>query len=250
MIPKIIHYCWFGKNEKPKLSKKCIDSWKKYCPDFEIIEWNEDNFDINTNEYCKEMYKNKKWAFLTDYIRLKVVNQYGGIYLDTDVELLKPIDELLSHDAYIGLEANISLNTGLGFGSHPNNELLQKNIEYYESLKSFDDIKTCPIITTEIFKKEGYNPNSSIIDNFKGITIYPSEYFAPIDFISGKSNITDKTISIHHYAASWFNKEQRKRNRKRKRKVFWHNLTHTPNRIIKKLLSEERYNSLKSKIKK
>ena len=102
MIPKIIHYCWFGKEKKTKLAVKCIESWKKYCPDYEIIEWNEDNFDVNINPYTKKCYNEKKYAFLTDYIRLWVIEKYGGVYFDTDVELLKPIDNLLLNQAYIG----------------------------------------------------------------------------------------------------------------------------------------------------
>lgn len=104
MIPKKIHYCWFGRGEKPKLAKKCIDSWKKYCPDYEIIEWNEDNFDINLNSYTKWCYDNRKYAFLSDYVRLWVVNQNGGIYFDTDVEVIRNIDFLLDDQAFFGFE--------------------------------------------------------------------------------------------------------------------------------------------------
>ena len=105
MIPKKIHYCWVGGNSKPPLVKKCIQSWKKYCPDYEIIEWNESNYDISKNIYMKQAYEAKKWAFVTDYMRLDIIYEHGGIYLDTDVELIKNIDDLLSNEAFAGIES-------------------------------------------------------------------------------------------------------------------------------------------------
>ena len=118
MIPKIIHYCWFGRNPKPELAVKCIKSWKKRCPDYEIIEWNEDNFDISSCPlYVRQAYEAKKWAFVSDYVRLKVVYDEGGVYLDTDVELKKGLDALLAYDAYFGFEDGTHVNTGLGFGA-------------------------------------------------------------------------------------------------------------------------------------
>lgn len=122
MIPKKIHYCWFGRGEKPKLAKKCIQSWKKYCPDYEIIEWNEDNFDIDQYPYLRWCYDNKKWAFLSDFARLLVVYQNGGIYFDTDVELIKTPDELLGCNAFFGFENDKNIATGLGFGAEARNK--------------------------------------------------------------------------------------------------------------------------------
>ena len=117
MIPKVIHYCWFGRGEKPKLAQKCIASWKKFCPDYEIIEWNEDNFDVNMNGYTRMCYEQKKYAFLSDYARLLVVAEHGGIYFDTDVELLVSPDFLLEHEAFWGFETPEYVASGLGFGS-------------------------------------------------------------------------------------------------------------------------------------
>lgn len=134
MIPKKMHYCWFGRGEKPKLAKKCIASWRRYCPDYEIIEWNEDNFDVNLNTYTKMCYEQKKYAFLTDYIRLFVVNDHGGIYFDTDVEVLKSFDDLLQNKAFFGFENNEFINTGVGFGAEAQNEVVQQMIKEYEQL--------------------------------------------------------------------------------------------------------------------
>ena len=112
-IPKIIHYCWFGKNEKSDLAKKCIDSWKKKCPDYQIIEWNEENFDITTNEYVYEAYMNKKWAFVSDFVRIFALYNNGGIYLDTDVEILKNMDEFLCNTTFFGFETIDKVSTGI-----------------------------------------------------------------------------------------------------------------------------------------
>lgn len=119
MIPRKIHYCWFGRGEKPRLAQKCIASWKKYCPDYEIIEWNEDNFDVNRNAYTQMCYKEKKYAFLTDYLRLLIVEEHGGIYFDTDVEAVRSFDELLDNPAFFGFENDRFVNTGEGFGAEP-----------------------------------------------------------------------------------------------------------------------------------
>lgn len=125
MIPKKIHYCWFGRGELPPLAQKCIASWRKYCPDYEIIQWNEDNFDTSLNDYVRFCYENKKWAFLSDYVRLFVVKEYGGIYFDTDVELVQSLDSLLAYDAFFGFENSSCINTGQGFGCVRNHSVLQ-----------------------------------------------------------------------------------------------------------------------------
>ena len=117
MIPKKIHYCWFGRGEKPKLAKKCLKSWSKYCPDYEIVEWNEDNFDVEQYPYAKFCLQNKKWAFLSDFARLVIVHEHGGIYFDTDVELVRSPDSLLSYEAFYGFENDQNVATGLGFGA-------------------------------------------------------------------------------------------------------------------------------------
>ena len=177
MIPKIIHYCWFGRNPLPKTAEKCIRSWKKYCPDYEIIRWDESNFDVNCNEYCREMYEQEKWAFLTDYVRLRVVYENGGIYLDTDVEVIKPLDDLLHNSAYMGLETTDKVNTGLGFGAERNHWFIGENMNYYEKWKSSDPVETCPIITTRLLESKGLIYNHLNVNHLNGVTVYPTEYF-------------------------------------------------------------------------
>ena len=164
MIPKVIHYCWFGKSEKPESVKKCIASWRKFCPDYKIIEWNEDNFDLNCIPFVQQAYQKKKWAFVTDYARLKIIYENGGIYFDTDVELLRNIDKLLLLKGFMGTEDGGFINTGLGFGAVKNHPMLKKLMEDYLSLSFPEDDQeiakiTCPILTTAKFEKYGYIRN-------------------------------------------------------------------------------------------
>lgn len=211
MIPKKIHYCWFGRGEKPKLAKKCIESWKKYCPDYEIVEWNEDNFDINQNEYTKYCYENKKFAFLSDYARLMVVYKEGGIYFDTDVEVIKSFDALLNNKAFVGFETDEYVNTGVGFGAEKNNPVIEQMIREYNKLS---DGKSgtigCPILNTEALKKSGLKLNGQT-QSLKDVTVYSAEYFNPYDAPTGRLSKSENTYSIHWYAASWMSKRKRLR---------------------------------------
>lgn len=207
MIPKKIHYCWFGRNPLPKEAIKCIESWKKYCPDFEIIEWNENNYDLNKNEYVKFTYENKKYAFLTDYVRLDIIYNEGGIYLDTDVELLKPLDDLLDCNGYIGMEQVGTINTGQGFGAVKHHPFVKANKEYYEKCIFLDEngefIKQiCVPISTEILLKKGLR-KENVVQNVFGMKIYPVEYFCPKILGTNKIRITKNTYSIHHFESSW-----------------------------------------------
>lgn len=154
MIPKVIHYCWFGGNPLPYEVKKCIKSWEKMCPDYEIKQWNESNFDISDNTFARVAYENKAWAFVSDYARLKIVFDYGGIYLDTDVELLKSLDHLLDNKCYIGIQQAQSLcQTGLGFGAEKNSYIVEKMLEKYSNIE-FDVNKklelACPILNVNV----------------------------------------------------------------------------------------------------
>lgn len=208
MIPKKIHYCWFGKGEKPKLAKKCIASWKKYCPDYEIIEWNEDNFNVNVNGYTKMCYENKKWAFLSDFVRLWVVYQCGGIYFDTDVELLRNPDFLLHNQAFFGFETdgkeqnNGSTNSGLAFGSVASGLALKTMIDEYASLlDGMHGVEMCPKLNTVALIRLGLKPNGEY-QELKCATIYPKEYFNPYESTTGRLNKTKNTVSIHWYMGS------------------------------------------------
>lgn len=206
MIPKIIHYCWFGKNEKSRNVKKCISSWKKYCPDYEIIEWNEENFDILYNEYTKKCYIEHKYAFLTDYIRLLVLEKYGGIYFDTDVELCKNLDFLLDTSAYIGFETNQYVNTGMGVASEPHGKMIKLMLEEYQPLLDGQHgVIGCPILNTQALLKLGLKQNGKL-QKLADVTVYPIEWFNPYDDATGILRKTPNTVSIHWYSKSWMSK--------------------------------------------
>lgn len=209
MIPKVIHFCWFGDKKMPPLAKKCIKSWKKHCPDYEIKLWNEKNFNLDVNRYVREAYEAKKWAFITDYARLYIVYHYGGIYLDTDVELLKPLDSLLDHKAFFGIEAtpNKCIATGLGFGAEKENPVVKEIMDQYENIP-FDlgdgqyDMTPCPDRNTQVFEKHGYDHVDACKD-INGVRILSSDYMCPKDFKTHKVNLTENTLSVHHYDGSW-----------------------------------------------
>lgn len=208
MIPKKIHYCWFGRGEKSKLARKCIASWKKYCPDYEIIEWNEDNFDVNMNAYTKMCYEQKKYAFLSDYVRLLVVAEYGGIYFDTDVEVIRTFNELLSCCAFFGFENNEYVNTGIGFGAEVGNEIVVQMLrEYDELLDGKQGTIGCPHLNTAALMKFGLKQNGEK-QKVKGIVIYPTDYFNPYDDSTGILQKTENTYSIHWFAKTWMNRRQ------------------------------------------
>ncbi len=182
-IPKIIHYCWFGRSPLPELAKKCIASWRKYFPDYEIKEWNEDNFDVNSILYTSQAYQAKKYAFVSDYARFWILYMYGGLYFDTDVEVIRPMDDIIQRGPFMGCEKpykegatpkDLGVAPGLGLGVNPGLGL------YKHGMK-----------------------NTSEIQEVSGIYIYPQEYFAPKDVDTKKLKITKNTRSIHHYDASW-----------------------------------------------
>ncbi len=208
MIPKRIHYCWFGYGEKNKLVQKCIASWKKYCPDYEIIEWNESNFDVNKNAYMKMCYEQRKYAFLTDYVRLIVVEEYGGIYLDTDVELIRPIDELLKNQAFFGFETKEYVATGLGFGAELGNKIVVDMLGEYDVLLDCQHgLIGCPILNTKTLLRKGLIQNGKKQD-IDGAIIYPCDYFNPYDDPTGILTKTKNTYSIHWYGKSWMSKKE------------------------------------------
>ena len=206
MIPKKIHYCWFGRGEKPKLAEKCIRSWKKYCPDYEIIEWNEDNFDIACNEYVKSAYEQKKYAFLTDYARLKIIYENGGIYFDTDVEVIRSFDALLENKAFIGFETKEYLNTGLGFGAEVGNEAVLHMLREYDQVINQDKFTGCTILNTRALQKAGLVLNGET-QKLDDITVYAADFFNPYDDPTGRLNTTSNTYSIHWYAKTWMDKK-------------------------------------------
>ncbi len=207
MIPKKIHYCWFGRGDKSSKMQKCMESWKNICSEYEIIEWNEDNFDIHLNKYTEMCYEQKKYAFLSDYVRLLIIYEHGGIYLDTDVEVIRSLDELLNNKAYFGFEDNEHVNTGVGFGAEARNEVVKSMInEYDELLEGEHGTIGCPILNTKALLEYGLVLNGKI-QNLKHCIVYSSDYFNPYDDATGKLNCNDNTYSIHWYAKSWMDKK-------------------------------------------
>lgn len=209
MIPKKIHYCWFGRNELPSKAVRCIESWKKYCPGYEIIEWNEDNYDVYQNPYTKYVYDNKKYAFLSDYARLQIIYQEGGLYFDVDVEIVRPLDELLSHKAFFGFETKEYVNTGVGFGAEAGNLLVANMLsEYDKLLDGKSGTIGCPILNTEALKKYGLKQDGCK-QTINGAVVYPIQYFNPYDDPTGRLFKTSETYSIHWFAKSWMSKRVR-----------------------------------------
>lgn len=215
MIPKVIHYCWFGRNEKPLSVKKCIDSWKTYCADYLIVEWNEDNFEYAQNDYAREAYEAKKWAFVTDFARLWIVYNYGGIYLDTDVELIKPFDDMLDNKAFFGLEDTNYIATGLGFGAEKRNPIVKMMLNDYDSIRfkkedgSFDEL-ACPLRNTRAIKHLlPKDMDYDVITTINHARIYPKEYFCPLSADGSIMKKTQNTHSIHWFTASWLSEEEK-----------------------------------------
>lgn len=213
MIPKTIHYCWFGRGKKPPLVKKCIASWRKFMPEYEIIEWNEDTFDINANAYTKMCYEQKKYAFLTDYVRLLVVAEHGGIYFDTDVEALRSFDELLENESFFGFETEEYVATGLGFGAQAGNPIVLQMIREYDAfLDGRHGTEGCPRLNTKALLKFHLQQNGQK-QNLDGAVIYPTEYFNPLNSATGQLSKTKNTYSIHWYSMSWLSPSKRQLSR-------------------------------------
>lgn len=210
MIPKIIHYCWFGRGEKPELAKKCIASWKKSCPDFKIREWNEDNCDYLSIPFMAEAYAAKKYAFVSDVMRLIVLEQYGGVYFDTDVEVLRDISPLLDDEGFIGFENDQFVNSGQVMAAKAHHPVIQEMIEEYKKLHftNADGTATpvgCPRLNTDVMERFGLirNGREQVV---AGIHVYSADYFNPVDSTTGKLTKTENTYSIHWYSMSWLPK--------------------------------------------
>lgn len=216
MIPKKIHYCWFGGGQLPAMAQKCIQSWRKFCPDWEIVEWNEDNFDLEATPYVRYCYENKKWAFLSDYVRLEVVRQQGGVYFDTDVELIKPLDDLLDYGAFYSFETAEIVNTGQGFGAEANHPTVVAMVRQYENLSPDGagayPLIPCPALNTAALKPMGLRCDGSR-QNVAGAQILPVDYMNPYDEPAGRLRKTENTLSIHWYSKSWLSSGMRLRSK-------------------------------------
>ena len=213
MIPKKIHYCWFGRNPLPELAVRCLESWKKYCPDYEIIRWDEDNYPVSKNPYMQQAYEARKWGFVPDYARLDIVYQYGGIYLDTDVEIIKSLDDLLTESAFMGFEAADRVNLGQGFGAEAGHPLIAEMRDRYETLQFSNpdgslNMVPSPQYQTEVLKRHGLQ-SGGLEQRILDAHIYPVDYFCPKNLETGKISITANTYSIHYFDASWMTSRQR-----------------------------------------
>lgn len=211
MIPKVINYCWFGEAPLSELAIECIESWKKYCPDYEIVEWNESNFDLNCCEFVKEAYQARKWAYVSDYARLKIIYDHGGIYLDTDVKIIKSLDDLLGEKCFLGEETSGYVATGLGFGAISHSTVIELLLMEYTGrhfiLQNGNyDMEPCPIKNTRPLYQLGYKYSGKIIWSGYEVTVFPPEFFCPLDYRTKQMAITNKTFSVHLYNASWRSK--------------------------------------------
>jgi len=207
-IPKIIHYCWFGRNSEPQLMLDCIASWKKYLPEYELHLWNEDNFDIEMNTFVKEAYENKKWAFVTDYVRFYALYNYGGIYMDTDVEVVKNLDLFLEHQAFTGFENEFLIPTGI-IGCEKKHPWVKEIMHYYEK-RSFIDDKgnfsvqpNTAIITNITREKYSLDILKTYQELSHGLVIYPKDFFCPKSYYDNTIKLTENTYTIHHFSGSW-----------------------------------------------
>ena len=221
MIPKVIHYCWFGDNPLPKLAKKCIESWKKYLPDYEIKRWDETNFDVNIIPYTQEAYQKGKYAFVSDYARFWIIYNYGGIYFDTDVEVIAPLDGIISEGAFLGVECHnldqITVNPGLGFGAEPHMKAIGDILKQYKQFHFINNdgsicYKNIVEITSEYLTLQGLE-NTDKCQKCAGFMIYPIDYFCPISFDTRRLIITENTRTIHHFAESWVPRSTRIKNK-------------------------------------
>ncbi|WHY86072.1 glycosyltransferase [Neobacillus novalis] len=250
-IEKKIHYCWFGGNQLPELVLKCIDSWKRVLPDYEIIEWNEGNFDINLCTYTREAYETKKYAFVSDYVRLHALYNYGGIYLDTDVEVIKSFNNFLEHEGFSGFENKTHITTGI-LAAQKGSNLIREFLDHYNNKKFIledgsYDLTTNVDIFTKICTKHGFVPNNQY-QVIQGFALYPQTYFSPLSDKSKKQDFSENTHAIHHFAGTWLTEKQRRR----KNSNFWKViiiLLKLVKKVMVLFIGEQGFNNFKLKIK-
>ena len=208
MLPKIIHYCWFGGNEKPDKSQKCIESWGRFAPGYEIREWNEGNIALeHCPRYVQDAYAAKKYAYVTDYVRLKVLNEHGGFYMDTDVELLKSLDPFRGDAGVIGFENDEFVNSGQMLAAEAGHPILTEMMECYDDISFWKEdgsmyLLGCPHVNTEALVNHGLIRNGQE-QTVGGFHVYPADWFNPLDSATGELQKTNNTVSIHWYSMSW-----------------------------------------------
>ncbi len=211
VIPRKIHYCWFGKSSLPEQTIRNIETWEKHCPNYEIVCWDESNYDITKNEFLKNAYKSRKWAFVSDYVRLDILYREGGIYLDTDVEMIKSFDAFLVWDFFCGFESEQYVNFGVGYGAKPKSGIIEDILWQYEQMEFRDDPQylltiTCPKIQSRTLEKYGFRMNNQF-QSIENMAVYPKEFFSPIGYVREFGQITPHTYSVHQYGLSWADKD-------------------------------------------
>lgn len=225
---KIIHYIWYGGNPLSDLTKKCIASWKKFLPDYEIVEWNEKTFDVNQCPFIKEAYEQKKWAFVADYTRFKVLEEYGGIYLDTDMEITRDISEFLEKDLFLGVEDSKMINAAVVWVKEAHNPHIQDIVKIYESKKHFNETgdlydESVPRVLTKYFEQFGYDKELDEIQTFDDdkVYIYPMEYFYPLSYDYQNNKFTDNSAMIHHFDATWISPMEKFKTKMKRKNMIW-----------------------------
>lgn len=255
MIPKIIHYCWFGRGEMPRIMKKCLKSWKKFCPDWEIVRWDEDSFDVNSTVWTKQAYDAKKYAFVADYVRLKALNEMGGVYLDTDQELIKPLTPFMHHPAFLGFMDCQNVSAGV-IGAVKGHPVIAEMLDYYKDrtflTQDGQDIKPNTNWMTEILLDCGLKMDDSY-QELDDIVVYPQTYFCPTSCVSIQDLTGPDTVSLHHWAMTWRTEKAKKDFARVKRhQKWWYRalvwLRYLPNRIARKLFGNDRMDELKKKM--
>ena len=249
-IPKVIHYCWFGGKPKPRLAEKCLKSWKKYCPDYEIVEWNENNFDLSAApNYVQQAMMVGRWAFVTDYVRLCALTQQGGVYMDTDVELVKSLDPYLRHQAFAGFESLKGIQTGL-LACEKDFPLFLEFLHHYDNASFLlpdgtPDTTTNVQVLTNLCLQKGLVLNDRL-QTVAGLTIYPREVFCPVDFDTKVLKKTRKTVSIHWFSGSWQTEEERQYLEAEAKRLASERRSERRVAIGTRLLGEKGYEKVKS----
>ena len=252
-IPKTIHYCWFGGKPKPELAEKCIRSWKKYCPDFEILEWNEHNFDVSAAPgYVQQAYACKRWAFVSDYVRLKALTEMGGVYMDTDVEVIRPLDPYLNHRAFAGFEHPERVQTGL-LACEKDFPLFREFMAYYDTASFLREDGT-PDVTTNVEILTGLCLQRGMVCNdrlqeIEGLTLYPREVFCPVDYDTKRLKKTRKTVTVHWFSGSWHTEEELEAMRQEKLQLRREKRSNFRYALGNRLFGEKGYETLKKLLK-